>query len=158
MTDHPTSQGPPRHARDPEHWLFRLTGDEWHRAAERERALCLEQLERRSVRAGVTHARRAAGMAWNAVLSQHEDPRYGRSYMEHIHALADDPAIPEAVRAAAHQLRSAPTGPPVLLHLGRPDLSVHAAAGVILAEARARAPAEATDVDAAAEPPPVETS
>ena len=120
MTDHPPAR--PTRARDPEHWLFRLTGEEWHLAAERERTLCLEQLERRSVRAGVTHARRAAGMAWNAVLWLHEDPRYGRSYMEHIHALADDPALPETVRIAAQQLRSAPTGPPALIHLGKLDL------------------------------------
>ncbi len=155
MTDQPPQQ-PPR-ARDPEHWLFRLTGEEWDRAAERERALCLEQLERRSVRAGVTHARRAAGMAWNAVLSLHEDPRYGRSYMEHIHALADDPALPEAVRTAAQHLRSAPTGPPALIQLGKPDLSVHAAAGIILAEARARAQALTTATNGAADPPPVKT-
>jgi hypothetical protein len=152
VTDHPPAR--PTRARDPEHWLFRLTGEEWHLAAERERTLCLEQLERRSVRAGVTHARRAAGMAWNAVLWLHEDPRYGRSYMEHIHALADDPALPETVRIAAQQLRSAPTGPPALIHLGKLDLSVHAAASVILAEARARALALATATDGPADPPP----
>jgi hypothetical protein len=98
-------------------------------------------------------------MAWNAVLSLHEDPRYGRSYMEHLHALADDPALSEAVRTAAQELRSAPTGPPALIQLGKPDLSVHTAAGVILAEARAReralAPAPATDD--ATDPPPVKT-
>ena len=53
---------------DPAHWLHRLTADEWLAAAATELELCAETLERRAFRPGVTHARRAAGMAWNAVL------------------------------------------------------------------------------------------
>lgn len=128
---------PPR-ARDPEHWLFRLTKEEWLSAAEHELSLGLAQLQRRAVRAGVTHARRAAGMAWNAVLTLDERPAYGRSYMEHVHALADDPTLPEDLRAAAQHLRSTPTSPAALVQIGKPDLAAHAAASVVLVHARAR--------------------
>ena len=122
---------------DPQHWLRRLTAEEWQRAAEHELSLCLARLQQRSVRAGVTHARRAAGMAWNAVLLHGEDPAYGRSYMEHVVALATDAAQPEAIRTAARLLGSAPTLPPTLIQIGKPDLSAHEAAAAIVAHARA---------------------
>ena len=73
---------------DPAHWLHRLTAAEWLAAAENELALAEAALARRAFRPGVTHARRAAGMAWNAVLvAMPDDDRYGRSYMDHVHAL-----------------------------------------------------------------------
>jgi len=53
---------------DPTHWLRRFDADEWLLAADTELRHCEETLARRAVRPAVTHARRAAGMAWNAVL------------------------------------------------------------------------------------------
>ena len=92
---------------DPGHWLHRLDAGEWLAAAATELAHCEEKLSRRAVRPGVTHARRAAGMAWNAVLVNAPDERYGRSYMDHVVALAQtadgDPSIPSAVRDAARR-------------------------------------------------------
>jgi HEPN domain-containing protein len=123
---------------DPTHWLFRLTVDEWLRAAEQELSLCREALQRRAVRTGVTHARRAAGMAWNAILVIEFDPRYGRSYMEHLVALADEPAIPDAVRSAALQLKGAATTPATLIQLGKPDVSAYDAAATIVTFSRTR--------------------
>ena len=84
---------------DPSHWLDRLTPREWLAAAEAELAHASEALARRAARPGVTHARRAAGMAWNAVLATAPDgagraalvARFGRSYMEHVAALAAEP-------------------------------------------------------------------
>lgn len=128
--------------RDPGHWLYRLDAAEWLAAAATELAHCEQTLSRRAVRPGVTHARRAAGMAWNAVLVTAPDERYGRSYMEHVVALAtapdDDPTIPAPVRDAARRLRDAPAAPPQLITIGKPDLGALDAARTIVEFARAR--------------------
>jgi hypothetical protein len=127
---------------DPGHWLHRLDAAEWLAAADTELARAEEKLSHRAVRPGVTHARRAAGMAWNAVLVKAPDERYGRSYMDHVVALAqapdDDPSIPAAVRAAARLLRDTPATPPQLIAIGKPDLSALEAARAIVDFARAR--------------------
>ena len=127
---------------DPGHWLHRFDAAEWLAAAETELAHAQEKLAARSVRPGVTHARRAAGMAWNAVLVTAPDERYGRSYMDHVVALAqspdDDAAIPAAVRDAARLLRDTPPVPPQLITIGKPDLSALEAAKTILEFARGR--------------------
>jgi HEPN domain-containing protein len=121
---------------DPAHWLHRLTAAEWLAAAETELAHAEAALARRAARPGVTHARRAAGMAWNAVLIGAPNDRAGRSYMEHVVALADDAALPLEVRQAAQRLRDTPALPPALVTLGRPDRSAAQAARLILDHAR----------------------
>jgi hypothetical protein len=123
---------------DPAHWLHRLTADEWLAAAVSELDHCEETLERRAFRPGVTHARRAAGMAWNAVLALAEDPSFGRSYMEHVVALAKDAGVPDDVRGAAEVLRDTPPLPPQLIALGKPDLRALEAARTIASYATAR--------------------
>jgi hypothetical protein len=123
---------------DPAHWLHRLTADEWLAAAATEIDQCAETLARRAFRPGVTHARRAAGMAWNAVLVLAEDPTFGRSYMEHVLALAQDSGSPDEVRAAAELLRDTPPLPPELITLGKPDLRVLEAARTIAGYAATR--------------------
>lgn len=123
---------------DPTHWLYRLAPDAWLAAAETELVHCEEKLSRRATRPGVTHARRAAGMACNAVLALREDDRYGRSYIEHVVFLSQDDAAPDEVRAAAQQLRDTPAAPPALITLGKPDLGPLTAARRIVAYARAR--------------------
>ena len=128
---------------DPGHWLHRLDAAEWLAAAATELAHAEEKLSRRSVRPGVTHARRAAGMAWNAVLITAPDERYGRSYMEHVVALAQaldvDASIPAAVRDAARLLRETPAMPPQLITIGKPDMSSLDAAKTIVEFARSLA-------------------
>jgi hypothetical protein len=126
--------------RDPAHWLYRLTAAEWLAAADNDLAQAMEALQRRAARPGVVHARRAAGMAWNAALVDMPEPdqaRYGRSYMEHVVALAaDDSGVPDAVRAAARKLRDTPPAPPELVSL-RPDLGAADAARILVEHARA---------------------
>lgn len=128
--------------RDPGHWLYRLDAAEWLAAAETELAHTQEKLLHRSVRPGITHARRAAGMAWNAVLVTALDERYGRSYMDHVVALAqtpdDDATIPSEVRAAAQLLRDTPATPPQLIAIGKPDMRALEAAKTIVDFARKR--------------------
>jgi len=124
--------------RDPTHWLYRLTPPEWLAAATAELEHARAALGRRAVRPGVTHARRAAGMALNAALVLAPDDRYGRSYMEHVVALASDDAAPDEARAAASLLRDTPPLPPQLIKLGKPDERAADAAASVIVYARAR--------------------
>ncbi len=121
---------------DPAHWLHRLTAEEWLAAAATEIGHAETALARRAARPGVTHARRAAGMAWNAVLTVYPDERAGRSYMEHVVALSGDANLPDEIRAAAQSLRDTSTAPPELVRLGKPDLAPAHAARTILDHAR----------------------
>jgi hypothetical protein len=132
---------------DPEHWLYRHTPREWLRAALGE----LEQARRayaaRNGRAGLTGCRRAAGVALNGWLASLDAPpeSYGRSYMDHLAALALDESAPEAARDAARVLRSTPLpgGEIVALRTATADaraldaaetVMAHAYAGVVRAE------------------------
>ena len=127
--------------KDSTHWLYRLSVDEWLAAADNELTLCEAALARRAFRPGVTHARRAAGMAWNAALVRQQplDERYGRSYMEHVAALATDEGAPDDVRQAARDLRDTPAAPPALITLGKPNLQPLESARHLVAYARQRA-------------------
>ncbi|MEZ4379733.1 MAG: hypothetical protein R3A79_00175 [Nannocystaceae bacterium] len=106
-----------------DHWLYRLDAEAWLRAAAAELALGEALVELR--RTAVTHARRAAGMALNGVLVAQSEVtgdreaaavRWGRSYVDHLRAVARDGALdatklpPTAARAAAALLAIAPTG------------------------------------------------
>ena len=125
---------------DPAHWLHRLSAAEWLAAAAAELAHAETAATGRAGRAGLAHARRAAGMAWNAVLVDHPEERAGRSYMDHVVALCDDPAVPDGVRAAARELRDASMTPPPLVTLAPPgagpDLAKVRAARTIVEHAR----------------------
>jgi HEPN domain-containing protein len=123
--------------KDASHWLYRFSPDEWLRAAENELVRAERALAARQQRSGVTGARRAAGMAWNAVLYLALDEQYGRSYMDHLAALARDETVPPTVREAAEALRAAPLTSE-LVTLGRPDLRLAEAARSIVAHARHR--------------------
>lgn len=119
-----------------DHWLWRLDADAWLRAAQTELEAGAAHVTSR--RTAVTHARRAAGMALNAVLTTLTDgeTRWGRSYLEHLQALArDESPLPGATRAAAGTLLAvSPVAPPGLVALSR---GPHAAADEALAAARA---------------------
>ncbi|MBK8241076.1 MAG: hypothetical protein IPK74_36640 [Deltaproteobacteria bacterium] len=111
-----------------EHWLWRLDAAAWLAAARRELAAAHEQLESR--RACVAHARRAGGMACNAVLcawAQREPERadaiasvWGRSYVEHLRWLVAGSRgpLPEGVEALAKTLLETPMAPPEVIGLG----------------------------------------
>lgn len=95
--------------RDPNDWLRRHSPSEWIRAAMGEVGRAEEASRARQARTFVTTAKRAAGMALNAVLLLEDKPGWGRSYVEHLAGLAGDASVPEAVRVAARTvLESAP--------------------------------------------------
>jgi hypothetical protein len=125
--------------RDPSHWLFKLSPDEWIRSALGELRRAEEAYAKKNARAGLAGARRAAGMALNGALIVEPDEAWGRSYMDHLLALKDDDAVPEAVRAAATLLVDTPLagGELVALRSSAADTRVIEAARDIAAHALA---------------------
>lgn len=114
-----------------EHWLWRLDARAWLRAADAELTTGLANVGVR--RTAVTHARRAAGMAINAVLvvlkvAPDQELRWGRSYLDHLRILAASDAslrgpLPTRVQAIAAGLLAIPVVPDAaLMQIGRgPD-------------------------------------
>lgn len=114
------------------HWLWRLDAERWMAAA-------IEELERARTHFGqrrttLTHLRRAAGMALNAVLvhwgrtSSRAEPIdvetvWGRSYLEHLEAVShpdtDRGPLGDEVVAHARVLLRTPIDRPALLGLGK---------------------------------------
>src|SRR5947209_468770 len=86
--------------RDPNHWLRRLSPDEWIRAALAELQRAAAAYGAGEARAGSAGVKRAAGMALNGALLVEPDETWGRTYIEHVEALAKDARVPEAVRSA----------------------------------------------------------
>ena len=85
---------------DPAHWLHRLTPDEWIAAAMGEIHRAEVAYGKNDARAGLASAKRAAGMALNGALRVRPNEAWGRSYVQHVQALAKDETAPAAVRAA----------------------------------------------------------
>jgi HEPN domain-containing protein len=125
--------------RDPAHWLFRLSPEEWTRAALAELSRAQLALSGRDRAAGFAGLKRAAGMALNAALIVRPEPRWGRSYVDHLRALASDEAAPAAVRAAALELcgLKAPGGPIVTLTTAASNARLLEAAKTVMAHAYA---------------------
>ena len=118
------------------HWLWRLDAAAWLDAAHVELERGRAKLDHR--RALVAHARRAAGMACNAVLvawgrvEMRESPDvvesvWGRSYVEHVQAIADGRLGPLGADAQplAARVLAVPAVAPALVALSSrraPDL------------------------------------
>jgi HEPN domain-containing protein len=96
--------------RDEAHWLYKLSPEEWIRAAMSELHRAEEAYQRKNGRAGLAGARRAAGMALNGALIVHPADAWGRSYMDHLLALkADDSElVPPRIREACRILLETP--------------------------------------------------
>jgi hypothetical protein len=125
---------------DAEHWLWRLPAAQWLAAARHE--LAQGQQQAGSRRAALVHARRGAGMALNAVLaalgeaaSDDEraalEERWGRSYVEHLRAIAEgDETLRAPLPAEAAEIARAVLEMPLqaqVITLGRgPATDVHA--------------------------------
>jgi len=90
--------------RDDSHWLFKLSPDEWIRAALSELRRAEEAYEGKNARGGLAGAKRAAGMALNGALIVEPNATWGRSYVEHVSAVAIDAAVPPRVREACREL------------------------------------------------------
>ena len=125
--------------RDPEDWLRRLSAPEWIRAAlaefERARAAVLAHQRARAV-AGF---KRAAGMSLNAVLLVDPKLDWGRTYVEHLHALVNEPRVPSEVVQAARLVLAAhvPASAVVALHTPSEDAGLADATQCVMAYAYA---------------------
>jgi len=84
-------------------WLARYAPEDWIRQGLSELSRAEKRLAAHDRSAGVLGLRRAAGMALNGALAVHFRD-WGRTYVEHLRAIADDQAVPEVVRAAAKVL------------------------------------------------------
>jgi HEPN domain-containing protein len=122
---------------DPAHWLYRLTAEQWLSAADNELKGAYQALAGKQQRAGVTYARRAAGMALNARLRRTPDPAYGRSYMEHLQALRTDAAVSQELRGAASRLLAVPTTQQLVTLGPKGDTTPAELAGRIIEHVRA---------------------
>jgi hypothetical protein len=131
----------PTHPTDPAHWLYRLAPREWIRAALGELARAEGAFAARDRRAGMAGCRRAAGMALNGALAATEspDPRYGRTYMDHLLALSEDAAAPEGAQQAARSLVQTPLpgGQIVLLRTRHTEEALLESARTVMAHAMA---------------------
>jgi hypothetical protein len=90
--------------KDATHWLRRLSPDEWISASLGELRQAEAAYARNDARAGLAGCKRAAGMALNGALLVEPNEVWGRSYVDHVAALASDTSVPEAVRAACKVL------------------------------------------------------
>jgi len=85
------------------HWLTRMSAQDWIRRGLTELARAEQKLKDHDRTAGALGLRRAAGMALNGALSVAWRP-WGRTYIAHLLALANDAEVPAAVRDAAKRL------------------------------------------------------
>ena len=125
--------------RDADHWLFKFSPDEWINAALGELKRAEEAYAKHDVRAGLAGAKRAAGMALNGVLILHPNEAWGRSYVDHVEALAKDETAPEPVRVACKTLleSAAPGSVLVGLRTKSADVKIIDAAKDVMAHAYA---------------------
>jgi hypothetical protein len=105
-------------------WLARLSPEEWIRLGLTELGRAEARLRSHDRAAGVLGLRRAAGMALNGALSiVWRD--WGRTYVDHVRALAQDSSAPSGVRDAARLLCDVPVErTPTVVHLTPPSESV----------------------------------
>jgi HEPN domain-containing protein len=110
-------------------WLLRKSPAEWIAAANEEVSSARSALSGRNMRGAVVALRRASGMALNAALILEPNRHWGRTYMEHLQAIADpntptSPShtpVPDVVRAAAARVLHAQPPEPTLITLRSPS-------------------------------------
>jgi hypothetical protein len=128
--------------RDPKDWLRRYTPREWVQVGLAELRRAMTAFETNDVGAGLAGCKRAAGMALNGALLVEPNETWGRSYVDHVKALADEASVPAAVRDACKVILEVRPPNPHLLTLRVPrgnervieatrDVMAHALAVVI---------------------------
>ncbi len=123
--------------RDPSHWLLKMSPLEWIRAGLGEVTRAEKALEHGDARGGTAGLKRGAGMALNGALIVEPEEGWGRTYMEHLNGLANDPRVPEPVRMASRRVLDAapPSGEVVVLRTPRAHAAVVDAARDVIAHA-----------------------
>jgi hypothetical protein len=123
--------------RDPSHWLLKMSPLEWIRAGLGEVTRAEKALEHGNARGGTAGLKRGAGMALNGALIVEPEEGWGRTYVEHLNGLANDPRVPEPVRMACRRVLDAgpPSGEVVVLRTPRAHAAVVDAARDVIAHA-----------------------
>jgi HEPN domain-containing protein len=127
---------------EPPDWLHKHAPREWVQVGLAELRRATAAFEANDQAGGLAGCKRAAGMALNGALIVEPDPRWGRSFVDHLRALARDERVPAAVRDACNVLLEARPPNPHLLTLRVPrahekvleaarDVMAHALAVVI---------------------------
>lgn len=88
-------------------WLTRLPAEAWIRQGLTELQRAEARISAHDRSAAVLGLRRAAGMALNGALSVRWRA-WGRTYIDHVRAVADDADVPQSVRDAARLLNDVP--------------------------------------------------
>jgi len=129
---------PMQFVKDPNDWLRKLSPEEWIRAALSEMKQAEAALAKRNVRGAFAGCKRAAGMALNGALIVAPREGWGRTYVEHVEALANDASAPAAVREACRAVMHAqPASGVVALRTPASDEKVMEAARDVIAHAYA---------------------
>ncbi len=111
--------GTPAFQRDPSHWLFKLSADEWIQAGLTELRRAETALANAQLPAAYAGLKRAAGMALNGALIV-EPREWGRSYVEHLVCLAKDESAPEQVQECAARVAGLKAAPGEVVSLRTP--------------------------------------
>jgi hypothetical protein len=100
--------------------LARYAPRQWVQLGLAELRRAVAAFEANDVGAGVAGCKRAAGMALNGALRVEPDPRWGRTYVDHVKGLSLDESVPLAVREACAQVLNARPPNATLLTLRGP--------------------------------------
>ncbi len=130
---------PAEFQKDPNDWLRKLSPREWIRAALGELKQAEAAYAQRNVRGAIAGCKRAAGMALNGALIVDPRSEWGRTYVEHVDALAKESDVPEAVTRACRTLLDAqpPGSSVVTLRTPSSDEKILEAARDVIAHAYA---------------------
>jgi HEPN domain-containing protein len=125
--------------RDPQHWLRRLSPEEWIRAALTELSRAQAAFAAHNATSAFASVKRAAGMALNGALIVRPAENWGRTYAEHLKALCEDERAPNEVREAARRLDQTrpPSGALVVLRTKSDEEQLLDAAQTVMAHAYA---------------------
>lgn len=120
-------------------WLSRYSAEGWIERSLSELALAEQAFAERQPTAAAAALKRAAGMALNGALCVVPRNDWGRSYVDHLRAIAADNTLPQAVSAAAEAiLQFAPQpGTFVLLRTPAKDERLLEATRTVMAHAYA---------------------
>jgi hypothetical protein len=101
-------------------WLTRYSAQGWIDRSLRELAVAEQALADHQPPAAAAAMKRAAGMALNGALRVVPRRDWGRSYVEHLKALAEDRSVPKAVSEAADTILHFTPQPGTLVFLRSP--------------------------------------
>ena len=103
--------------RDPNDWLRKYSPREWLSVSINELAQAEFAYAANRARMATTACKRAAGMALNAALVVEPSTAWGRTYVEHLVAVANDHGVPAEVRAACRLILEADAAVPSIVVL-----------------------------------------